>query len=212
MTCSLCETRKGKRFCPALGRQICAQCCGEAREETLDCPLDCPFLVDSRGHERRAGIDPAQFPFEEIRISEAFLRDNEDLLVAAAESVLASAFQVPGAVDGDTREALDALTRTYKTLQSGVYYETTPHNPMAAAIAQGVRQGLDQFRQQERQRTGVTHTRDADVLGVLVFLLRMALDEDNGRKLCKRFLHKLYQHFRPEAPSARQPSLIVPGA
>jgi len=211
MTCALCESRKAKRFCPALTRQICPQCCGEAREQTLHCPLECPFLAESREHERRPGLNPEDFPFPDIRISESFLRSNEDLLTAAGQAVLSAAVQVPGAADGDVREALDSLARTYKTLESGVYYETRPQNPLAQAIAQGIQQMLQQFRQQDAQRTGVTRVRDADVLGILVFLLRMAMDEDNGRRLCKRFLHKLYEHFTPEQPSSAGSGVIVPG-
>jgi hypothetical protein len=210
MTCSLCENRKAKRPCPALRQEICSQCCGEAREETLDCPLDCAYLLESRDRERRPEVDPAGFPYQDIRISQNFLRANEDLLNAAAQSVLTAAFQAPGAVDQDVREALDALVRTYKTLESGVYYQTVPASPIAAALAGGIQQMLQQFRQQETQRTGVTRTRDADVLGVLIFLLRMALDETNGRRLCKRFLHKLYLHFAPEQTGTPSPLIVSP--
>jgi hypothetical protein len=210
MTCSLCEARKAKRFCPALRQEICPQCCGKEREETLDCPLDCTYLAESRERERLPGLDPNRFPYPEIRISEAFLRDHEELLTAAASLVMSSAFQAPGAVDRDAREALDALCRTYKTLESGVYYQTVPQSPVAQVIAGGIREGLERFRQEESRRLGMTRTRDVDVLGVLVFLFRMALDEDNGRRYCKRFLHNLYQHFQPEQARSTS-SLIIPG-
>lgn len=209
MTCSLCESRKAKRSCPALRQEICPQCCGQEREETLDCPLDCSYLLDSRDRERRPGLDSENFPHKEVRITENFLRDHEDLLTATARSVLTASFQTPGAVDRDVRDALDALVRTHKTLESGVYYQTMPQSPLAASIAGGIQQLLQRFRQEETQRTGLTRTRDVDVLGVLVFLLRMALDEDNGRKLCKRFLHKLYLHFQPAQPASAPSSLIV---
>jgi hypothetical protein len=211
MTCSLCESRKAKRFCPALREEICAQCCGKEREETLNCPLDCPYLLESRAHERRPGLDPDSFPYKEIRIRESFLRDHEDLLAAGARFLYLAALQAPGPVDQDVREALDALARTYKSLASGVYYQTMPPSPVAQSIVSAFQQMLQQYRREQAERTGVTHVRDADVLGVLVFLLRMALDEDNGRRYCKRFLHTLHWHFAPElSPSARS-SLIVPG-
>ena len=54
MTCAICETRKEKRFCPAVHGRICPQCCGEQREVTLDCPSDCPYLQQAREHEKRA--------------------------------------------------------------------------------------------------------------------------------------------------------------
>jgi hypothetical protein len=211
MTCSLCDARKAKRHCPALRQEICSPCCGESREETLDCPLDCVFLGESRERERRPGLDPEQFPYKEIQITEKFLYDHEELLTAAGNIVMTAAFQVPGVVDRDVREALDALARTYKTLESGVYYETLPQSPVAQAVAAAIQRGIQEFRQEETRRTGVTRTRDVDVLGILVFLFRMALDEDNGRRYCKRFLHSLYDHFAPDQPAGARSSLVVPG-
>ena len=41
MSCPICEKRPAKRFCPAKGEKICAICCGEGREVTIDCPMDC---------------------------------------------------------------------------------------------------------------------------------------------------------------------------
>ena len=211
MTCSICDSRKAKRFCPALRSEICPQCCGQGREETIDCPLDCPYLIESRQREKRAGLTPEDFPCKQIRITEAFLRDREVLLNAAGHSVLAAAFQTPGAVDRDVRDALDALVRTYKSLESGVYYQTMAQSPVAQAIVAQIEGRLRAFREEEARRTGVTRTRDADVLGILVFLLRMAMDENNGRQRGRRFLDSLYRHFQTGAAAPETSSLIVPG-
>ncbi|HZS51473.1 MAG TPA: hypothetical protein VFA54_11465 [Bryobacterales bacterium] len=226
MTCAICHRRKAKRDCPAVRSAICPQCCGREREETLDCPLDCPYLMESREHEKRPGLDPENFPYKEIRISDTYLRQNEELLTALGEFVLAAALNTPGAADRDVRDALDALARTYKTLESGVYYETEPRSPVAQAIARYIQEALRAFRKEETQRTGMTRTRDADVLGILVFLLRMALDRDNGRKRGRSFIDFLRRHFGPADSSGRielaggravgsrasgEPSLIVPG-
>lgn len=211
MTCSICEGRKAKRFCPALRSEICPQCCGKEREETIDCPLECSYLMESREHEKTAGIHPDEFPYKEIRITESFLRDREELLNAVGQFVVEAAFQTHGAADQDAREALDALVRTYKSLESGVYYQTMPQSPIGQAIVMQVEELLQRFRAEETRRTGMTRTRDADVFGILVFLLRMALDENNGRKRGRRFLHSLVQHFLPDEPSQAQSSLIVPG-
>ncbi len=210
MTCSLCDGRKAKRFCPAARSEICPQCCGQEREQTLDCPLDCIFLAESREHEKTAGLHPERFPHKEVRISQSFLEDRKELLNATGQFVLVAGLNTPGAVDRDVREALDALVRTYKSLASGVYYQSMPPSPVSQAIVVQVQEQLQRFRAEETRATGRTRTRDADVLGVLVFLLRMALDDDNGRKLGKRFLHNLYDHFPPARPQAQAP-LIVPG-
>ena len=58
MACAICNERKEKRFCPAMHAKICAQCCGEQREVTLDCPSDCPYLQQAREHEKRRAKAP----------------------------------------------------------------------------------------------------------------------------------------------------------
>lgn len=211
MTCSLCDSRKSKRYCPALRSQICPQCCGKEREETIACALDCPYLNESRRHEKSQGLHPKDFPHKEIRITDSFLAQREELLNAAARFLLAAAMQVPGTVDRDVREALDAQARTYKTLESGVLYQTLPDSPVAQAVLADVQGKLEEFRRQESAQAGFVRTRDADVLGILVFLLRMAIDRDNGRKLGRSFIHFLRGHFQPGEAVAQQPSLITPG-
>lgn len=203
MTCSICNSRKAKRHCPALRSEICPQCCGREREETLDCPLDCPYLIEARSHEKLRGLDPEDFPYKEIRISDTYLRQHEDLLTALGQFILEAALNTAGAVDTDVRDALEALARTYKSLESGVYYETMPQSPIGQIIVRQIQESVQRFRTEETQRTGLTSTRDADVLAVLVFLLRMAIDHDNGRKRGRSFIDFLLQHFTPAPGTAR---------
>jgi hypothetical protein len=46
--CTFCDSRKGKRFCPALDGPICSICCGRHRLSEIDCEPDCPWLVGTR--------------------------------------------------------------------------------------------------------------------------------------------------------------------
>ncbi|MBM3776527.1 MAG: hypothetical protein FJW37_15405 [Acidobacteria bacterium] len=208
MACAICETRRPKRFCPGVRGDICAPCCGESREVTVDCPLDCPYLVDAHKFERIEPVNPDLFPNRDIRVSEQFIRDQGLLLEFTARLLLRSALETPGAVDSDVRETLQALIRTYRTLQSGLYYETRPSNPLADRIFSALQEGLADFRQQESQR-GLTRTRDADVLGVLAFLERLELDRDNGRRRGRAFLGFLREHL-PDQPAAREASPLLP--
>jgi hypothetical protein len=50
--------------------------------------------------------------------------------------LLEASLAQPGAVDSDVRDALESLIRTYRTLQSGLYYETRPTNLIAAGLHQ----------------------------------------------------------------------------
>ena len=83
--------------------------------------------------------------------------------------------------------------------QSGVYYETRPDNPLAANMCRLVQAGVEEFRKQEPERTGMTHTRDTDILGLLVFLQRLELDNNNGRKRGRAYLDFL-PGFSPISP------------
>jgi hypothetical protein len=48
-----CGERKGKRACPALGEEICPQCCADGRLETIPCPQTCPHLESELYQNRR---------------------------------------------------------------------------------------------------------------------------------------------------------------
>ncbi|HEY2018163.1 MAG TPA: hypothetical protein VGH38_31875, partial [Bryobacteraceae bacterium] len=131
MTCAICETRRPKRFCPGINADICSICCGTEREVTVTCPLDCEFLQEARRHEKLVAIDPEKLPNRDVRVPEKFLRDHEELLAFLGQTLAGAAFDTPGAVDSDVRDALEALIRTYRTLESGVYYDTMPQGLMA---------------------------------------------------------------------------------
>ena len=211
MVCVICNQRKARRFCPAKGSKICSLCCGTEREETIDCPFDCSYLQESREHEYKGLLDPKGFPYKDIRIDETFLRDHDGLLVACGRAVLSGALETGKATDGDVREALDALIQTYKTLESGIYYETRPESAYARAILSRVQEQLQKFKEDETQQTGFSRTRDHDILTLLVFLYRMALDRDNKRSRGKAFLDFLRLHFEP-SDTRTTPSLIIPGS
>src|ERR1022692_3702270 len=195
MSCAICRTRKPRRFCPGVHGDICTLCCGKEREVTEP-------------------VNPDEFPNKDIRITEEFLGERELLVVGTAKSLMLAAFDTPGAVDGDVRDALDALIRPARTLQSGVYYESRPVNALANRIFSATQTGLEEFRKDEHEELGMSRTRDADVLGVLVFLQRLALDRDNGRPRGRAFLDSL-RGFLSEAEGVvpqgpRASSLIVP--
>jgi hypothetical protein len=210
MACAICEVRRPRRYCPGVRGDICTVCCGTEREATVDCPFDCPYLQEARTHERIPPADPDQFPNRDIKVTEDFLQENEDLLVFTGKALLEAAFHTPGAIDFDIREALEALIRTYRSLQSGLYYETRPNNPMAAGISALLQQSLDEFRKEERERLGMSRTRDADVLGIFAFLQRLELDRNNGRRRGRAFMDFLRTSFGAPVPADNVSPLIVP--
>lgn len=212
MSCALCESRKPRRYCLGVRGEICAPCCGAEREVTVSCPFECEYLQEARRHERAPDLEEKDIPNLDIEVTESFLNENDPLVTLSSRLLLESALEVPGAADRDLHEALETLVKTFRTLQSGLYYESRPNNPLAAAIHQGFQARLAQARQQMAQQTGVNSIRDSAVLGVLAFLQRMALHYDNGRGRGRSFLHFLYDRFSQHRPaSAGDPSgLLLP--
>lgn len=210
VACPVCERRKAKRFCPAKNENICSLCCGTQREVTISCTFDCRFLIEARDGECK-GITPDEFPYKEIEIDAGFVRDHGELLQASARATVEAAFATPGAVDADVQQALHALIETQKTLESGIHFETRPESAFAQRIAPAVREGIEAFRRQETEQAGFARTLDRDVLWVLVFLYRMALDRDNARARGRSFIHFLSLHFAVGEVRASESGIILPG-
>jgi len=208
MKCRICDTRKPRRYCPGVSGDICSICCGAEREVSVDCPLDCEYLAEARLHEKLAEINPEEIPNRDVRVTEEFLRDHEPLLIFLGAKILEATLDTSRAMDSDVREALDTLIRTYRTLQSGLYYETRPTNLVAAAIQQKVQDGVEELRKELTEK-GATNVRDAEILGTLVFVQRLALHHNNGRPRGRAFIGYLRAHF-PHEPknSSEAPSLI----
>lgn len=209
--CRVCDTRKPKRSCPGVRGEICSQCCGQEREESIDCPLDCEYLIEARKHEKARQFDPKDVPYSEVQVSEDFLQRNDPLFGVMGKSLVRAALQT-SAIDHDVQECLEAAIRTYRTLESGLYYETKPSSAYAGAIQQLLAHDIAEFRRIHHEQTGVHSFRDTDVLGLLVFYLRIARHLDNARRRGRSFIQFLLERFplepEPGTPQTRS-SLIV---
>lgn len=178
----------------------------------MSCPLDCEYLREARRHEKPLPLDPEQIPNRDIKVSEEFLHEHAALVEALASAMADSGSRIPGAVDTDARDALKGLIRTYRTLESGVYYESRPESLLAAAIFDAAQEAVTSFRNEERQDTGLSRTRDSDVLKTLVFLERIGIDRNNGRPRGRALLDTLREFYAGgDSPEpAASGSLILP--
>ncbi len=204
MACAICNERKERRFCPAVHGRICAQCCGEQREVTLDCPSECPYLQQAREHEKRraAGALDRESLFPQIEISEQFLYEREHLILGLSFALAKSARANRDLMDRDLIAALTSLATSYQTLvNSSLIYEQPTANVAHQAIAAEVATMVKEFRAAEQKHMGYTKLRDADVLNTLVFLLRMGLGRTSGRPKSRAFVDFLLAQF-PEKQSA----------
>jgi hypothetical protein len=130
-----------------------------------------------------------------VKITEQFAGDNAPLFNLIGRALARITLSSPGITDHDTREALDAMIRTYRTLESGLVYETRPANLIAADLQQRLRGEVEEARKQLRERHGMETVRDTDVLGVLVMFQRLELGRDNGRPRGRAFIDFLRREF-----------------
>ena len=209
MSCALCQERKEKRFCPAVHGRICAQCCGEQREVTLDCPSECPYLQQAREHEKPRAVTAAERDamFPDSEIAEQFLYDRQELILGLSFALVKSA-RAGRSLDGhlltdrDLLSALTFLAQKYQTLiESGLIYEERTANLAHQQVAREVEVMVKEFREAEQKHMGYSRLRDAEVLKAIVFLVRMGLSRTSGRPKSRAFVDFLFSQF-PESQSA----------
>lgn len=204
MSCSICDLRKEKRFCPAVHGRICTQCCGEQREVTLDCPSDCVYLQQAREHERVREVDQIERDalLPEVEVGEQFVYEHEHLLVGLSFALAKSARADRSLVDRDLIAALTSLAKSYQTLvNSRLIYGERSTNLAHQAIATEIENMIKEYREAEQEHLGYTRLRDSDVLKALVFVLRLALGRTSGRPKSRAFVDFLSAQF-PEKQSA----------
>lgn len=180
---------------------------------TIDCPLDCEYLQEARIRDKVVPFDPENAPNKDIRVSEDFINEREEFIAFLGSRIAAAALATPGVVDSDVREALEGLIRTYRTLLSGVYYQSRPENPLAQRIFSAAEEAIGGWRTEEQRRFGMSKTRDADALGVLVFLHRILVEGDNGRRRGRVFIDTMRRFYSGDAESSPRPTstpLILP--
>jgi hypothetical protein len=165
-------------------------------------------LREARIREKEPDVDPQDFPNQDIKIEEDFLRRNEPLLIYIAGGLAQAALEAGNAIDVDVREAIDSIIRTYRTLQSGLFYEARPDNPIAGRIQSAMRERIDYIGDALKRNNSTL--RDSDVLGVLVFLQRLELQKNNRRAKSRAFIDFLREFFPPETPEEAKSSLILP--
>jgi hypothetical protein len=231
VSCTICELRKEKRFCPALHGRICAQCCGEQREVTIDCPSDCPYLRQAREHEKLRGVEDvdqaAMFP--DIEIPEHFLYEHRELIMGISFALANSAragsslgSSLDGAVgnrsltDRDLIAALSSLVESYRTLvEWSLIYEQATANLVQHKIAREVATMVKEFREEEVKHLGYSRLKDSDVLKALVFWMRMGMTRTSGRPKSRAFVDFLLAQFPEKASGIAAPEdagsrIIVP--
>jgi hypothetical protein len=160
--CPLCRQRKARRGCPALGKQICAVCCGTKRLTEIACPADCPYLAAAREHPPAAAVRQQQY---DVALLVRFVRDLNErqsqlLFLIVSFLVHYEAPELQPLVDEDVAQAVAALASTFETASRGVIYEHRAGSSSAERLVNGLKPLLDKAG----QRGGTAFQRDTGVV------------------------------------------------
>ena len=168
-TCPLCTRRRAGRECPALGRRICAVCCGTKRLVEIDCPPDCSYLRRSQAHP------PAVVQRQQERdmlfvlpMMQGLTTRQQEVLVLIQGFLRTERPDAAGLADDDVARAARALAETYETASRGIIYEHVAALPAAARLGADIKALIERTRGQ-----GVTIS-DADVAVALRRIERAA--------------------------------------
>lgn len=162
--------------------------------------------------EHRKAPETETAPFPDVEFSPEVLRRHPEGLSAIGLAVIGFAQQNDTLRDPEILAALRALAEAYRTLESGIYFERPPDEPMPRALYAHLAQALQEFKKQKSQQSGFTTVKDSEIFRLLVFFLRLGARETNGRPKARAFLDFLYAQF-PAAQAAAEhgaPRIILP--
>jgi hypothetical protein len=210
VSCPICKKRRPERFCPAQGEKICAVCCGTERERTLDCPADCVYLIAAHRYERehRQLLAAEEIPFPGLEITRSLIHEQQALVSGLAHTLVTFAEEQRALTDPDALAAIIALAETYRTLNSGIYYEKPPDAPLQAALYAALASFIQQYKQQSTGANLAT-VKDSAIFPVLVYLARICRGSTNGRPRSRLFLQVLRAGSPPSQDQPAEASRII---
>jgi hypothetical protein len=211
--CPVCNARKAKRSCPALGKQICTVCCGTKRIVEINCPPDCGYLASSRTHppavvQRQHELDRAMLLPLLQGLSE---RQARIFLMLAAVTARHQGDVLQRLVDEDIEQAAGALAATLETSGRGIVYE---HRPASLAAARLMSE-LKALVEDAAKNAGSVIERDAAIAlrrieHAAKMMTTVRPNENELQEMFKRVLRPAAPGEQPESPAAQAPSVIIP--
>lgn len=145
MTCPVCGTRKAKRACPALGRDICPVCCGTKRIVEIACPADCGYLVSARAHPAAAVTRQRERDFRFVLPLLEKLPERSYQLLLLFQLVVKRHRKdaLPPLADATVAEAAGTFAATLETAARGIIYEHQAPSIPAQRLVAELRAALD---------------------------------------------------------------------
>jgi len=213
--CPLCGTRRARRGCPALGKQICAVCCGTKRLIEIQCPSDCTWLASAREHPPAIAVRQQQ---RDMGLLLQFVRDfsrrqSQLFLLVTTFIIRYEAPELQRPADEDVAEAMGALASTFETSSRGVIYE---HRP-ASLTASHLMNALKPVLLEAGKGGGTPFERDAVLVlrRVAESVATVRASEPGNARAFLDLLGRVMQatagdEQAAEPPAQDQPRLIVP--
>ena len=138
--CSLCNSRRGRRACPALGHSICPSCCGSKRLVEINCPSDCGYLRSSQSHppalvQRQREQDLGFL----IPLLEGMTERQQQLTLSIQSFLRTDRPDTPAIFDDDVVHATRAVADTYETASRGIIYKHNAGLASAELLASELR-------------------------------------------------------------------------
>jgi hypothetical protein len=213
--CPLCGTRRARRGCPALGKQICAVCCGTKRLIEIQCPSDCTWLASAREHPPAIAVRQQQRDMELLLqfVRDFSRRQSQLFLLVTTFIVRYEAPELQRPADEDVAEAMAALASTFETSSRGVIYE---HRP-ASLAASHLMNALKPVLLEAGKGSGTPFERDAVLVlrRVAEYVAPVRASEPGNARAFLDLLGRVMQatagdERAAEPPAPDQPRLIVP--
>lgn len=144
-------------------------------------------------------VDAASIPNMDIEVDDAFLEANEFLILLLTIPIARLVKSEPAITDHDMREALEAMVKSARTLQSGIVYEHLPTNPYAASVCETLRDEIEKLRARAAAADPDAAVTDKQLLGIFVFLQRLEYTWNNGRRKSRAFIDIITRPFDSSA-------------
>lgn len=148
MVCPVCDQRKARRACPALGQTICTVCCGTKRLVEINCPGDCPHLNAAREHPAAVVKRQQERDVALLLPTIQHLTERQHQLFFLFHGVIAR--HTPAGFarlnDEDVAEAAGVAAATLETAARGVIYEHAAQSPVAQRLAREFGGLLEEMR------------------------------------------------------------------
>jgi hypothetical protein len=192
MRCPLCGTRKARRACPALNKDICPVCCGTKRLTEIACPSTCGYLAAAREHPAAVVRKQQERDVAALLPVVGTLTERQHQLVLLFHNVVIGRHKPEGfarLIDDDVAEAAGSLAKTLETAARGVIYEHTPPTVVAQRLARELAALLADMRQKgarvsdreaavalraiEKGAREVRHTGDGGETAYLMLMARL---------------------------------------